>query len=121
MLKEVAEKVAIRRGIMIGDARHVSVKDRRRNRVPFKVAGRAHCAQHPPQSFENQLVNKAPAVVAHVEDDALLTNLGKVLLDELVQSFVAHIREIDIANASATGRVYLLAVRLDHVQLAQIE
>ncbi len=43
------------------------------------------------------------------------------MLDELVQSVVAHVRQIDVTDSPTAGRVHFLAVGLDHIQLAQAE
>ena len=41
------------------------------------------------------------------------------MLDELVESGVAHIRQVNIPNAPAACGIHLLAVGLDHIQLPQ--
>src|SRR4029077_5639296 len=84
VLEVVAEQVAVGSGVVIGNAGHSAVEDDRWNRPALPVAIRSHPSQHSPQPFEDQLIHKTAAVVAHVDDQAFLTNLREVLFDELI-------------------------------------
>src|SRR6202035_1187043 len=75
LLEEVAEKIAIRRGIMIGNARHVPMENVGRDRSWLPVARWTHSGQHSAQAREDKLVDETTAVIADVEYDAFFANL----------------------------------------------
>ena len=80
-----------------------------------------HARQDATQAGENQRIHEAPTVVANVEDQTLLANLREVLLDELVEAFVAHVGQINVAHAALGRGVHLLAIGLNHIEFAQFE
>src|SRR4029077_11552279 len=70
ILEVVAEQVAVRRGIVIGNAGHGTIEDIRRNCKAFKIAGRTHAGQNSTQTLKDKRVNEAAAVVTNVNDHA---------------------------------------------------
>ena len=73
------------------------------NGVAGPVARGVHAGQHAAQAVEDELIHKAAAVVAHVEDHAFFADLREVLLDEFIQPLRPHVGEIDIADAPVAG------------------
>ena len=105
---------------MIGDAHHRTVKHDGRHSTRLPVARSVHAGENAPQPFENELIYKAAAVVADVNDQPLFANLREKLLNESVKATVAHIRQIDVSHASVRRGVNLLAVALHPIQFTDI-
>ena len=106
---------------MIRDASHVPIEDIVRLGIWLPVARRFHAGKHAPQTLKDNLIDKAAAVVAHIEDHSLFANLRKILFYKLVQPAGAHVGQINVSNAAATGLLDFAAVGLDPVQFMQAE
>src|SRR6185369_9978268 len=119
VLEVIAEYVTVRGSITIGHTGHGAVEYDWGNGVALPVANGAHAGQHAPQPGEDELVHKAAAVVAHVDNHSLFADLRKVLFDEFIQPRASHIREIDVADAPIAGGINLFAIALDPGQFAE--
>src|SRR5262249_10198341 len=119
LFEEIAKEIAIGCRVVICDAHHGPVKNVGWQGAAFKVAGRLHPCQDAAQPLKNQLTHETPAVVADVKNNSLLADLREVLFDELIQAGRAHVRQVNITDLAASGRLNFLAVRGDHVQLAK--
>ena len=118
-LEELAEDVAVRSSVLVGNAGHVTVEYNRRHGTALPVAGGVHACEHPAQALKDQLIDEPTAVVANVDDQSLLANLGEELLDEGVQSVIAHVGDVDVADSPMGRSIHLLAIGFNHVEFAQ--
>src|SRR6185437_930075 len=121
VLEVIAEYVTVRGSITIGHTGHGAVEYDWGNGVALPVANGAHAGQHAPQPGEDELVHKAAAVVAHVDNHSLFADLREVLFDEFIQPRTSHIREIDVADASVAGSINLFPIALDPGKFPQVE
>src|ERR1700726_897837 len=120
-LKKICKEIAVRGGVLIAYGVHVTVKNGVGYRAGRPITRGLHARQHAPEPFKDNLVHKAAAVKAHVEDQTLLANLGKELAHELIEPVVLHIGDVDVAHAAIAGEIDFTAVGFYPVELAQME
>ena len=121
VLEEVGEEVAIRGRVFVGDAGHRAVENDLRLGGAGGIAGGVHAGEDAAEALEDDLIDEAAAVVAHVEDKALLADLREKLLDEFVEAGGFHVGEIDVADFAAGGLLDFFAIGVDPIEFAEAE
>src|ERR1035438_9143886 len=75
LLEVVTENVAVGSGVSVGDAGERSVKDHVGDGATGEIAGGIHAYEDAAQTLEDELIHRAAAVVANVDDQSLLADL----------------------------------------------
>ncbi len=87
ILKEIAEDVAVGRCVVVGQHSHRPMKDIRRDRVWLSSCAPSPCpASIRRKPLEDQLIHKAAAVVANINDQSFFADLREVLFHKFVQA-----------------------------------
>ena len=119
--KHRRENIAVRSRVLVQERRH------RSDESPSRICGRLiegprivereHLSAQP---LDQHLRDIAAAVRAHVDDEALFSNLAVVPFYELADARRAHVGNVNVADTAARHLRNLFAVRDHPVEVNQI-